>query len=76
MRNAADGMGEAFNEWRDVTDAYERQLYALMRQEPGAAEALSQLSKHLERAASEFLEGGGERQAEEDGGRVRQGFDQ
>lgn len=44
MRNAADGMGEAFDEWSELTDAYGRQLQALMRQEPGAAEALSRLS--------------------------------
>lgn len=61
MRNTADGMGEAFDEWSDLTDAYERQLYALMRQEPGAAEALSELSKHLERAELEFRESGADR---------------
>lgn len=75
MRNAADGMGEAFNEWRDLTDAYERQLHALMRHEPGAAEALSQLSKHLERAASEYREGGVDRHSGEEGERSRFGFD-
>lgn len=75
MRNAADGMGEAFDEWRSLTDAYERQLHALMRQEPGAAEALSQLSKHLERAESEFREGGGDRHADDEDSRSRRVFD-
>ncbi|RZL62646.1 MAG: hypothetical protein EOP81_15660 [Variovorax sp.] len=58
-----------------MTDAYERQLHALMRHEPGAAEALTQLSKHLERAELEFREGGGDRHAGEEAERSRRGFD-
>ncbi len=40
MHSAPDGMSPDFHHWRNLTDAYARQLDALERREPGASAGL------------------------------------
>jgi phosphohistidine phosphatase SixA len=51
-------MGTAFSEWQDLSDAYARELEALVRHEPGASETLLRLQKQLAECEAGFKDSG------------------
>ncbi len=51
-----DGMGAVFKRWQDLTDAYARNIEAMVRNEPGASAVLERLAKDIEKCETDFLD--------------------